>query len=1074
MVYRQGLIVRTKLTPPRPPKYTLARPRLTRRLLDALEHRLTIVQAGTGYGKTTALTALADGTTPFVWYRLDTEDSDPQLFLLYLVNGFAAALPDLSEAPLALLEEWSTRRGGSWTTVIDTLVDEIARILDEPTLLILDDVHLLNDAAEPMRMLDRFIGRAPRHLHVILSTRYPLQLPTLLTWRVKGELLQIGQDELAFTPTEIDNLFRHRYGYALALEQATMLINRIEGWPIALHLIWQRIQRDGGASLPQALSQLSGSAGDLFAYLTQEVLAQQPDDIRLFLRETAVLRQMTAESCDTIRDADDSAEILRFLLEKGLFVVNVGDGQVRYHHLFRELLQNQLASAQARHIHRRAADYYSRHGDREEAIYHLLQARDYERAAEILDRLGRELVRVGRLDTLSGWIGALPPDVLADHPALLVYLGDIDRLHSRFEQALNWYQQAESRSRLRGDVRGLGRALRGQARVYLDTVNASRAEELLQQALRLSDGQEDRMSRVRLLELLAENLLNQGRTDEASVYQTQARELRDIGNDEAHLPVRLRLRTGRLAEARQILEAQVAREQEMPVQRPRAHRETSLLLSLVYAFMGEEEAALETAVVGTKRGQELDSLFTTSVGFSRQGHALLLRKTKEGYDEAQTCFQRAIRLSKTIDVPRLEVEACWGLCQIYGFQGDLEMAQQVARQGIKIVQADGDEWVESCLRVTMGAALALADEFEQATSWLEQAQSGFRACSDTFGETATRLWQCYLWLRQDDETRLQRDVDELLRMVEQHHYSFLFTRRTLLGPPDPRMMVPLLVFARDRELHLATAKRLLAQLDLSHVEIHPGYQLRVQTLGSFRLWRGREEVPSRAWRRKKARQVFQLLLTHRDGLLHRDQIAARLWPELDEEGAVRDFKIAYSAMCNVLEPERKRNAPSAFVARDGSRYGLRTDADLWLDVAAFETAVDAGDRLYTTDLSAATAHYQIAFDLYEGDFLQAYPYEEWCNDERDRLQSRYLRAAERLAQGLVAQERWEAVLPVCHAILEIDNCWEKAYQMLMQAYHRLGNRTQAIRIYQRCEAALQKGLSVAPTAVTVQLYETIR
>ncbi|MFQ5435952.1 MAG: transcriptional regulator, partial [Anaerolineae bacterium] len=303
--------MRTKLAPPRRQKYTLPRPRLTQRLLDAQHHRLTILQAGTGYGKSTAVTALADEPFTSVWYRLDAEDADPQLFLLHLVHGFRAALPEMTDAPLAMLEGWDSVTDSGWMAVVDALINELERILPASTFLILDDVHLLNDAAAPMRILDRLIGLAPHHLHILLSSRYPLQLPTMLNWRVKGEVLEIDQDELAFTPTEIDALFRQQYDYALTLEQATLLVNRIEGWPIALHLIWQRLQRDGGAALPQALSQLSGSAGDLFAYLTREVLAQQEPDIQQFLRETAVLRQMNASGCDAIRSATDSAEILR-------------------------------------------------------------------------------------------------------------------------------------------------------------------------------------------------------------------------------------------------------------------------------------------------------------------------------------------------------------------------------------------------------------------------------------------------------------------------------------------------------------------------------------------------------------------------------------------------------------------------------------------------------------------------------------------------------------------------------------------------------------------------------------------
>lgn len=1073
-MHRYSQVVRTKLTPPQPQKYTLPRPRMTQRLLDARNHRLTIVQAGTGYGKSTALALLAQQLSAVVWYQLDAEDRDAQLFLMHLITGFRQLIPEMDDTPQLLLEAWSTTRSAGWTAVIDALINELEQKLTEPTFLVLDDVHLINETAVPMRMLDRLIGRAPRHLHTLLSTRYPLQLPTLLTWRVKGHVLEIDQQELAFVPAEIDDLFRKQYGYALTFEQATLLVNQLEGWPIALHLLWQQFQQDGGASLSQALTQLSGSAGDLFAYLTQEVFAQQSPDIQSFLRETAVLRQMHAAHCDALRQASDSAEILRYLLEKGLFVVNMGSGQMRYHHLFRSLLLNQLPPQRAQALHQRAAHLYLNDGDEEEAFAHLLAAQAMEEAAALLDRLGRRLVRVGRLDTLAAWIGALPPDVLAAHPPLLAYLGDIARLHSRFDEALNWYQQAAERSRMRADFPSLGQALRGQARVYLDTVNPSQAEQLLQEALRLSDGQDDRASRARLLELLAENLLNLGRTQEAQQYQAQARALRDMGQDAAHLPVRLRLRTGQLAEARRILEEQTALEAESPVQRPRAHRETALLLSLVYAFMGEQAASLETAVAGTQRGQALNSNFTTSVGLSRQGHAQLLLKSADGYDRALHLFQQAIDLGKQINVPRLLIEPYWGLCQIFGFQGDLMRARQAAQEGIDIATAYGDEWVESCVRATMGGAHVLADEQAAAVECLAQAADGFRNCGDVYGETVAQLWQCVLWLHRDETTRLRRDLDGLLAAVQQHGYDFLFTQRTLMGPPDPRLLAPLLLFAREEEVQTAVAETLLTQLGLSQVELHPGYRLRVQTLGDFRIWRGDEPVSSKAWRRKKARQLFQLLVTHRGQMLHRDQIATMLWPELDAEGAVRDFKIAFSAMCSVLEPNRKRNAPSAFVARDGSRYGLRREADMWLDVTEFETAVDAGDRLYSAHLERATAHYERACDLYQGDFLQAYPYEEWCNEERDRLQSRFLRAAERLAEGLTAQGKWEQTLSVCESILAIDNCWEAAYRMLMQAHARLGNRTQALRSYRRCEEALKAGLGVAPTAVTTELYETIR
>ena len=104
-MHPHNLIIRTKLTPPRLHKRILPRPRLSQRLLEALDYRLTIVQAGTGYGKSTALASLAESEHPLVWYHLSEEDADPLVFLLHLFAGFRERFPAISNAPLAVLDD---------------------------------------------------------------------------------------------------------------------------------------------------------------------------------------------------------------------------------------------------------------------------------------------------------------------------------------------------------------------------------------------------------------------------------------------------------------------------------------------------------------------------------------------------------------------------------------------------------------------------------------------------------------------------------------------------------------------------------------------------------------------------------------------------------------------------------------------------------------------------------------------------------------------------------------------------------------------------------------------------------
>ncbi|MBU0702467.1 MAG: transcriptional regulator [Chloroflexi bacterium] len=1073
-MYRKGLVVRTKLTPPRLHKRTLHRARLTRRLLEALDYRLAIVQAGAGYGKSTALAALVESGCPLAWYHLGAEDTDPLVFLLHLFHSFRTALPGLSEAPLALLEAWE-REGSDlpWAAVVDVLINQLVEQADVPVLLILDDFHLLSNAAGPVRILDWFIGRAPPDLHVILSTRYPPKLPTLVTWRVKGEVLEIGQEELAFMPQEIASLFREQYDLSLTTEEVELLAAKTEGWAIALQLVWQGLRGGAVSTLSQALERLSGPSKNLFAYLSQEVLERQPPDVQEFLLVTAILREMTATVCDCLRDANDSDQILHYLLESGLFAIDLGSGHARYQSLFRDFLCHRLSPQAARRAHRKAADCWQQRDEQEEAIYHLLAANAFEEVACILDQLGRDMVREGRLDTLAGWIGDLSPVVLERHPLLLVYLGDVARLHSRFDKALDWYRQAEKRCRARGDMQGTGQALRGQARVYLDTVNPRQAEHLLQEALQLSDGQEDRESRARLLELLAENLLNLGRLEEAERLQAQFKELREKGPGRAELAVRVLLRTGQLDQARHLLEERAQIEQQTPILRPRSHRETLLLLSLILSFQGEGEKAYRCAVEGTERGQALHSPFVTAVGYMRQGHAWLLRKAPQGYDEACRCFREAIALGDTLAVPRLKVEAFWGLCRAHGFQGEIQEAEEAARQGIEIAQRAGDEWIAALIRVSMGGGYTLAQRYADASSWLSQAANAFRECGDTFGEAVSWLWQCLVWQDTEDVARLEHGVDKLLQLVCEHGYTYLFTRNTLLEPPDHRRTIPLLLFARDHTPQSIYARRILAQMGLERLESHPGYQLRVQTLGPFRVWRGAQEIAPHEWRREKARQLFQLLLTYRGEILDRDQIVELLWPGLAPEPARRDFRVALSTLFQVLEPDRRRGAPSAYVLRDGSLYGLRSGADLWLDAEQFERLVAEGDRHFDHNLGAGIDCYRQALAFYQGEYLQECPYEDWCSEERERLLTLYLRAADRLACALVEREQWEEAIAVCQSILARDDCWEQAYRLMMIAYAHLGNRAQALRTYQRCVKRLRERLEIEPSADTVRLYESI-
>ncbi len=1057
-------VLHTKLKPPRLPRTTLLRPRLDALLRNALDYRVTLVQASTGYGKSTALASLADWNVPLFWYSVSEGDADPRQFLMHLIAAFRKGLPTFSDSLAALLFDTDA----SALQICNVLLNALNDALRAPALLVVDDYHLAA-SQDVATLFDHFLSFLPADLHVIVASRYAPQWEHLVTWRARNQVLDLKRDALAFTPTEIATLFRETYHYPLSPHDIAILHEQTEGWPIALQLVWQELRAKPHATLADVLARKTESLDTLFAYLAHAVLAEQPRDVQNFLLESAVLRDLDEEACAAVTSCADVRAMLHDLRERDLFLITLDSTHYRYHHLFHDFLRDQATRLNAnavRERHRRAAEFYQRQENFDETFYHWRNAGAFPQAADLIEAVGDRILREGRLDTLAHWLDAIPPEQVAARPQLICYLGDLARLRSRFEDALAWYAQAERAWRATNDVRGIVRALRGQALVYLDTLRPPQAEQSLQAALRLMDGLDDRVARARLLELLAENKLNIGKAAEAERLRAQARQLREEGPSEDVLSVRVKLRTGRLDEARGILETW-AREERGKPHAPRAHRETLLLLALIDALQGNADAAFEAAQEAIALGTQLASPFVSAVGQMRLGHAYQLRGD---WRAALRCYEDAIALGDQLAVKRTRAEARWGMTRAHGYSGDLATARRDAAEGIEIAQSTGDTWLAALLQIALGASLVLAQRVREAIPVLTDALAAMRACGDTFGQAVARLWLALAHWHAHQRERALTQLDDALALAQAQHYDYLFTTRTLLGMADARLGVPLLLEARRRGKHAGYANRLLTAMGLDKVTTHPGYQLRVQTLGAFRVWRGAAEIGAREWTRKRARQLLQLFVTQRGRLIEREEIFEWLYGEIPTEAAARDFKVALNALNKALEPERGDDEP-AFIAREESAYGLRAGADIWIDAEEFTQLIARAEK--TNDATALDL-YRRALALYHDDYLIADArYDDWAIAERERLLAMYLRAADRLASELLTRGAVDEAIEWCEKILARDRCWEHAYRLMMQAYAQRGDRVQVRRVFEQCVRMLREELDVEPSAATVAVYRKV-
>ena len=1067
-----SLIIHSQIIPPRKQKGILNRPGLESKIAAVCDFPLTIVQAGTGYGKSTSLALLQNERPSLAWYTITLPHRDPLIFFAHLIQSFLSAGLEGMEPPEALL---AAAGGRVSPDMLTPLLNALTSAAEQDFILVLDDIHLVIDVPEITALIERLIDYAPPGLHIVLSTRRMPKLDVITRKRVKGNLLLLTREDLAFSAVEIAELFRENYSFPLTDTQCQELMQRTEGWAIAIQLIWQNLQRSDSPSLDSVLGHLPSTLEALFDYLAKDVLARQTDAVQTFLLKTSVLHDLHPETCNHLLEIDNSSEILAELSHSGLFLVRLGE-TYRYHNLFRDFLQEQAVQrwSTLKELHERSALYFEGTGHPEEAIYHWLHAEEFDPASQLMVSASAVLQQTGRLDTLSEWVTALPPAVLDQNPILMYRMGEMCRFASRFDEALAWYGQAQERYAIRRDVTGVSRALRGQAAVHLDTVHPNKAESLLQEALRLIDGQQDREEQARLLDLMGENMTNRGRSEEAKALHEQASSLRAEGPGRADLDVRVLLRTGRLEEAEIILEerSSSAPTGEKSFRQPRSHRETLLVLSLIQVFQGKSLGAYTNAIKGIELGRALGSPFVEAVGYMRLGHAVQLMPHPDRHTEALDYYQRAMSLAEQLAVPRTKVEAFWGLCRLHGFQGDLSAAEHYAHQGMELALKVGDEWIAAHIETTLGGSFLLAGELDKAKQHLRAASQAMIECGDPFGRALTLTWQSLLFSKRK-EPQLGDCLDELIELAHNNSYDFLFKRQTFLAPPEPPALITLLLNQAEDPIRKPHVNALLKDIDLpADLGYHPRYSLRISTLGLFILQRGTEIVSGMEWHREKSKSLFQFLLAHRGRYLDREEILTELWPDIDTETAENRFKVTLNALNQVLEPDRPPRAPTRFIQRRGNAYGINLEAPLYCDAIAMEDllkrALDCDNASIALDL------HQKALSIYQGDFLPDCLYMDWSRSERDRLRMVYKEALTRTAEMQIQQGDYFNALRYTQRALAVDNCMESAYRLLMRIYNHLGNRVEAMRTYEHCVKCLREELDVEPMAETISLYEEIR
>lgn len=1059
-------LLKSKLAVPKAGAGVWIRPEVREKLGRIPDYPVTVVQAGAGYGKTTVVAHALDFLpAPFCWYSPGPEDASTFAFSCYLAAALDVLLPGLQES---FTGDLNSLEVVSWEKVLGSLLSCLEGKEREPGILVLDDWHLVSREKEIVHFFDRFLACKPGWLHVVVLSREKVGVPEVYRLGSRGRRLLLEEKDLAFSDREVYDYLSQVHRCRLTAEDARRIYQYSEGWVMALKLIGRGIKEGTVSTSLETLE--NSNLNDLFDFLALEVLDQQDAGLQSFLLQTSILDYLSVNACAAVMGEEFGPGLIQKAVRKGLFLSELEGGFFRYHYLFRNFLRREAQKRlpDREMLHCRAGYFYLNEGREEEALYHLICGRQWADASRILSRLSAGLVNSGRGQVLHFYLQKLPGEIQA-RPEFLVALGDVERLASNYQASLDFYRQAQEKFAAAGNRPGLARAYRGMGEVYIDIIQPELAGKFLWRAHKAL-GEEHTEEKAKILNLMAENMINQGKPQQAKRYQQLAGEMIHLAS-RGNLEARLLLRTGRLEAAIRLLESGAPPEKG-DYHPPVSFRETPLLLSLCYSFVGEAEKAVVAAEEGIRLGQKLKSPFVEAVSYARLGHALLVREGRSTRP-CREAYQMAVELNDRLGVIRGRTEALMGQCLVHGLAEDWLAAKRCGLEGIRVTEQVRDRWFTAVLYHCLGMAGANCQQFQEAKNYLTKAGDLFSLCGDSFGKSVAAWWLSSIALREGREEEFRRHCEQLLDLCEGRGYDFLLQRGTLLGARDGRASAPILLEAKRRNICRPYVDWQLQKLgvrdDLSCV----GYTLRVQALGRFRAWRGEEEIGLPEWRRESARCLFLLLLTKRRVLLHKEEIMACLWPEADPAAALRDFKVALNTLLNVLEPDRQPRSPSFFIQREGSAYYFNLASGFWLDAEEFEGLVSRAEEAAPERPDQAEILLKRALELYEGDYLQGVIQDEWCLEERERLLVIFIRAVELLARLLARRGDYLDCLEWADRILKKDNCWEEAYRLKMICYGKMNNGAMVTRTYQKCVAVLKKELGVAASARTSTLYKKL-
>jgi len=1056
----------TKVLLPQLPRGLLRRPRLVEFLHASVDHKLILLSAAAGYGKTTLLTDFAHDTDiPVCWYALASSDSDPRVFIEHFIASIAHRFSDFGEQSRAVLRNTSQFDKEGMYPLVTAIVNEIYQAIPEYFIVVLDDYHLVETSSVVNDFLDALLAHTPENCHLIIASRTVPGGLSLVRLTARQQMIGLGTQDLRFTGDEIRALVKQNYDLDLPADTAEELAQHSDGWITGIILTARTMWKQ----LLAGVVKTTGTSGRVYDYLTSEVFALQSPDVQEFLVTSSILNELNPALCDALLDIHNSEEMLDLLMERNLFIVRLEGRErwYRYHHLFREFLQARLRRGDENRLvelHRRAGRLLEEREAWEEAIAHYLEAQDWTDAGRAIEAVAAEAYQSGRWTTLLSWIDALPADLLTARPVLRLHRAAVQARLGKRGEALVDYERAQADFAAREDEKGMAHALAGRGDVYSLQGRYQEAIESCEKVLAIESADENTIARA--YRYIGICHVHQGQPMHGARYLHDALTLfQKLGSrfDVANLHLDLGVaysEMGDLATSSKHLQEAQRYWKELRNTGQLARTLNSLGVNLHY--QGELSAALETLQEALNTARQ--------AGYWRlEGYALIslgdVHRDLGDTAQALKAYEAGLHIAESMNEGFLLVYTLSALGETYRLLGQHEQAAARGRQALELATRHESPYELGICLTALGINCYERDDRASARQYLHQAYEHLQQCGMARDLARVHFHLAHLAFLEEDGEEMRAHLDSALALAEQLGYNQFLVA-------DGRQALPMLETAARGQPPDPRAQQLLDKVRrLVRLKVRPQARPVAETaptlLPSLRVYAlGQQQVlvnsqPVSRWLGAQTQEFFYYFLSHPEGVL-KEQIGEVFWPD-------RSPAKMHSAFHATLFRLRRALFPDCVIL-ESEHYRLNPEIECWYDVEEFKHLLDEAERARAD--STKVQFYQRAITLYKGNYLPQI-YSDWCVPERERLRERYLRAVDSLAAIYIRQGKYDQAIVLCQRALIADPYREAVYRRLMECAALAGDRAAAVRYYQQCVRMLEEDVGVEPMPETRALYEQI-